>query len=158
MNWQQVCDDPNLRDLPYKIELNERGQILMSPARLLHSAIQGEIIILLKRLLDQGKIFPECAISTAKGTKVADVVWCSPRLWETIKHEAEASIAPEICIEVVSPTNTQEELLGKKSLYLEQAAHEVWICDEQGRTRFFDAQGELAQSKLVPDFPQQIEI
>ncbi len=158
MNWQQVCEDPNLKDLPYKIELNERGQILMSPARLFHSAIQGEIIIILKHLLNQGKIFPECAISTSKGTKVADVVWCSQKLWEKIKHEAEASIAPEICIEVVSPTNTQEEMRGKKFLYLEQGANEVWISDEQGITKFFDSQGELEQSKLVPGFPQQIEV
>jgi hypothetical protein len=72
MNFgQEEREDPNLKDLPYKIELNERGQILMSPARLFHSAIQGEIIIILKHLLNQGKIFPECAISTLlqKGRK-----------------------------------------------------------------------------------------
>ena len=39
MNWQEVCADPHLRDLPYKIELNERGQILMTPVRLYHSAL-----------------------------------------------------------------------------------------------------------------------
>ena len=32
MNWQEVCDDPHLQDLPYKVELNRFGQILMSPA------------------------------------------------------------------------------------------------------------------------------
>ena len=44
MNWQEVCADPWLHDLPYKIKLNEQGQILMSPVRLYHSAFQGEII------------------------------------------------------------------------------------------------------------------
>lgn len=35
MNWQEVCADPHLLDLPYKIELNERGQILMTPVGLI---------------------------------------------------------------------------------------------------------------------------
>ena len=48
MNWQEVCADPHLRDLPYKIELNERGQILMTPVRLSRSAFQGKIIKLLR--------------------------------------------------------------------------------------------------------------
>ena len=47
MNWQEVCADKHLHDLPYKIELNEQGQILMTPVRLYHSAWQGEIIRLL---------------------------------------------------------------------------------------------------------------
>lgn len=103
MNWQQVCEDPNLTDLPYKIELNEYGQILMSPASLRHSVYQGRLIKYLVSLMDGGEIFPECAIATPKGTKVADVVWCSDSLWETIQDELESSIAPEICMEVVSP-------------------------------------------------------
>jgi len=32
MNWQQVCENPTLKDLPFKIELNTFGQIIMSPA------------------------------------------------------------------------------------------------------------------------------
>ncbi len=54
---------------------NRRGQILMSPARLYHSAFQGKIIKHLFTLMGNGEAFPDCAISTTKGTK--DVVWCS---------------------------------------------------------------------------------
>jgi hypothetical protein len=32
MEWIEVLADPVLRDLPYKIELNEYGKIVMSPA------------------------------------------------------------------------------------------------------------------------------
>ena len=38
MNWQEICNDPLLRELPYKIELNEWGKIVMTPAR--HSAFK----------------------------------------------------------------------------------------------------------------------
>lgn len=43
MNWQEVCADRALQDIPYKIELNRWGQIVMSPAKNKHSVYQGLI-------------------------------------------------------------------------------------------------------------------
>lgn len=43
MNWQEVCADKNLQDLPFKIELNHWGQIVMSPTKNKHSVYQGLI-------------------------------------------------------------------------------------------------------------------
>lgn len=37
MEWQDVCNHPDLKDLPFKIEVNERGQIVMSPVKVIHS-------------------------------------------------------------------------------------------------------------------------
>ncbi|MCP4104532.1 MAG: hypothetical protein GY749_03190 [Desulfobacteraceae bacterium] len=53
MNWQQVCEHPNLENLPFKIELNERGQIIMSPVKVIHSAYQGRIEYILRTLFAQ---------------------------------------------------------------------------------------------------------
>ena len=39
---------------------------------------------------------------------------------EKIKHETEASIAPEICIEVISNSNTQKEMTEKKNFTLKE--------------------------------------
>ena len=33
MQWQDICDDKLLQDLPYKVELNQWGQIVMSPRK-----------------------------------------------------------------------------------------------------------------------------
>jgi len=30
MRWEEICADPSLQNLPYKIELNREGLILMS--------------------------------------------------------------------------------------------------------------------------------
>ena len=49
MEWQEVCEHPSLQNLPFKIELNEKGQILMSPVKVYHSAFQGKIARLLIR-------------------------------------------------------------------------------------------------------------
>ncbi len=54
MDWQEVCDHPDLQNLPFKIELNERGHIVMSPVKLFHSIYQGEIEHILRTQLNDG--------------------------------------------------------------------------------------------------------
>ncbi len=157
MNWQEVCEHPALQNLPFKIELNANGQILMSPVKVLHSLYQGKIEYFLRSLLPLGETLPECAIKTAQGTKVADVAWVSIERLAIIKYETECSIAPEICIEVDSQSNTNQEMTEKRILYFEQGAQEVWICDQNGQMYFYNSQGQLSQSKLVAEFPNKIE-
>ncbi|HBQ99830.1 MAG: hypothetical protein J7524_10995 [Roseofilum sp. Belize BBD 4] len=43
MNWEDVCTHKQLQDLPFKIELNKWGQIVMSPVKIKHSFYQGRI-------------------------------------------------------------------------------------------------------------------
>jgi Uma2 family endonuclease len=157
MNWQEVCEHPSLKDLPFKIELDELGRIIMSPVKLYHSMLQSEIEFLLRSLLKGGKPLPECAIKTSKGTKVADVAWVSSETWAKIKTEAEASIAPEICIEVISTGNSKKEMIEKSQLYFEAGAKEVWLCNEDGVMSFFNAEQELTRSELVSEFPEKVD-
>ena len=157
MRWEEVCENRQLQDLPFKIELNKWGQIVMSPVKIKHSFYQGRIQRLLASLLKTGEVMPECAIDTSDGVKVADVVWCSAERFDRIQEEVSASIAPEICIEVKSSGNTLDEMEFKKRLYFESQAIEVWICNEQGQITFYNEQSELAQSLLVPNFPDRIE-
>ncbi|MBD2438547.1 Uma2 family endonuclease [Nostoc sp. FACHB-110] len=157
MKWEEVCELKQLQDLPFKIELNKWGQIVMSPVKIKHSFYQGRIQRLLESLLNTGEVMPECAINTSDGVKVADVVWCSDERFTQIEDEIAASIAPEICVEVRSSSNTSEEMEFKRQLYLEAQAIEVWLCNEQGKMKFYNAKGELAKSLLVPDFPQEIK-
>ena len=157
MKWEEVCQNQQLQNLPFKIELNKWGQIVMSPVKVKHSFYQGRIQRLLESLLQTGEVMPECAINTSDGVKVADVVWCSDERFDQIQDEVSASIAPEICIEVKSIGNTLEEMEFKKKLYFEAQAMEVWICNEQGEITFYNEQNELTQSLLVPYFSKQIK-
>lgn len=158
MNWQEVCEHPSLQNLPFKIELNAEGKVLMTPVKIYHAALQGELEFLLRSLLRTGKALPECAIQTSQGVRVADVVWVSDTVFAAIKHETACSVCPEICIEVVSASNTEKEMREKQQLYFEQGAKEVWLCSEQGWLRFFTAQGEQSASSLAPNFPPQIQL
>jgi len=94
ISWQEVCENPNLKDLPYKIETNRFDQIVMSPAFSWHGGYQAEIATLLKKLLPEGRVITECAIETSDGTKVPDVIWISKNRHEPMKRAFSFSIAP----------------------------------------------------------------
>jgi Uma2 family endonuclease len=79
-------------------------------------------------------------------------------IWKKIKNETEASIAPEICVEIISTGNTKKEMTEKSQLYFEAGAKEVWLCDEVGVMQFFNAGRGLSHLELVPEFPEKVEI
>lgn len=134
MQWKDVVTNPNLRDLPFKIETNEWGQIVMTPAKLMHGKYQSLIDGLLQDLMEQpGETVIGCAIQTRKGTKVADIAWFSEDRWEQVQDEYDSPIAPEICVEVISPSNSSGEIEEKKQLYFERGAVEVWTCNAKGK-------------------------
>lgn len=158
MDWKEVTENPNLQDLPFKIELNEYGQIVMNPVKLSHSVYQGEIIARLRPLNPDGRLLAECAVWTRKGTKVADVAWFSGERWASQKGKSEATIAPELCVEVASMSNSAREMSQKRKLYFEQGALEFWFCDDYGNLTFYDSSGVIRHSSLFPEFPDKIEI
>lgn len=156
--WSRALRDPQLRDLPYKIETNEYGQLVLSPHKVRHSRAQTRLTDLLRDYLQRpGERAVEFAIATRGGVKVADVIWISDRRWRQIPEGAEAStVAPEICIEVLSGGNTEREIHDKRALYFAAGAEEFWTCDESGLMRFYDPSGERPSSHIVPTFPKTI--
>lgn len=158
--WERICRDPSLQDLPYKVETNEHGQIILSPHKNIHSVLQTAITDLLRDLVDRpGKRAVEFAVETAKGTKAPDVIWISEeRYRQKPADSASSPVMPELCIEVLSGSNTGAEIDAKRQLYLEGGAEEVWIVSESGEVRFYDKGGQIPASKLVGSFPDKIEV
>lgn len=132
----------------------------MSPPKPQHADAQGDIHTLLvttAKPRGEGKVRPEYAVETSGGVKVPDVVWISAERRAAIPDGAEASpVAPEICVEVLSDSNTEAEMTEKRRLYFEAGAEEVWIVSQGGAARFYDTDGRLDASKRAPDFPQQL--
>lgn len=158
ISWAEVCESPHLKDLPYKIETNRHGKILMSPNYLWHSSYQVRIARLLGDFMSEGEVLTECAIDTTDGTRVADVAWVSEERFAPHKKSYSLPIAPEICVEILSNSNTREEMQGKMQLYFAAGAREVWLCDEAGKMEFFtfEAVGSVAHSRLCESFPRTL--
>ncbi len=158
--WEAVCADPDLASLEYRIETDRFGKILMSPPPGFdHSSRQSGIMLALGRLLSKGETLGECPISTSDGIKGADAAWISlARRARAVKNNV-LVIAPEICVEVLSDSNTRQEMSAKKALYFEAGAEEVWLCDRKGRMFFFledRPETAVAASKLCPAFPKKL--
>jgi Uma2 family endonuclease len=156
MTWENILADRSLRDLPYKIETNRYHQIILSPASAWHGNFGYEIGLLLGRLLPMGKIINKAPVRTSEGVRVADVGWMSRERRATALESA-----PEICVEILSPSNCREEMLEKMTLYYAKGAEEVWLCDEAGHMEFFTARSAplpVTISVPCPDFPGQIDV
>ena len=174
LTWQDVINDPSLQDLPYKIELNKRGNIEMSPATNLHGLYQVSIGDLLRDHAPAGRRITECSVETRDGVKVADVAWLSKAFFAQFGNVTPYPQAPEICVEIIrhyqkvetwlhqdfdiKTRNTPQAILEKIELYLGQGAVEVWTCNLQGSVKFFNNDGSLEQSGLVPGFPNTITL
>src|SRR5438128_4453860 len=120
MDWTEVVNHPSLQDLPFKIETNEFGELILNPSSIRCSIYQGQISSLMQVMRPEGVAMVECAVRTRKGTKVADAAWASMDVINKIKDETDASIAPEVCVEVVSMSNTRKEMSEKRELYFEK--------------------------------------
>jgi hypothetical protein len=67
---------------------------------------QNEIGFLLRTLLPQGQVVAECPLSTSDGVKAIDVAWLAPERRQEVRSVSCLVRAPEICVEVLSPSNT----------------------------------------------------
>ena len=160
--WTELLSDPLLARIEGRIETDRHGHVVMTPppgAR--HGMFQAEIVYQLRNRIANGRVLTECPISTADGVRATDVAWASDA---TIRELAGGQLflrAPDICVEVLSPDNTEAEMREKRALYFDAGAKEVWICAESGAMTFFQSGGRhtpSSGSQIFPEFPKQISL
>ena len=158
--WAEVLADPNLNKVEGRVETDRHGYIIMSPPPAAnHGFFQGEVYFVLRSLMPNGRVSTECPISTADGVRAADVAWASPECLEKLGGRVCFPISPEICVEVVSPSNSDMEIEQKMALYFDAGAQEVWLCSDKGKIQFFEGTGqEMPSSRLCPQFPNVVKL
>jgi Uma2 family endonuclease len=159
--WAELLPDPQLAKIAGRIETDRYGHIIMSPpAAPSHGSFQLEIGRLLWNFLPEGRVLTECPISTADGVKAADVAWASPERMKELGQQVCFSHAPEICVEVLSPSNTEAEMQEKMELYFDAGAKEVWLCAQNVTMSFFrpDPAKPVEMSKICPQFPKKVKL
>ena len=159
--WAELLADAELTRFEGRVETDRHGHVIMSPPPAPnHGSFQSEIACRLRSLMPQGRVLTECPISTADGVKAADVAWASPECMRELDNRVCFPKSPEICVEVLSPSNTEAEIREKMALYFDAGAREVWLCAESGAVSFFGpgSAQPLNASQLCPQFPKQIEL
>ncbi|MDB6035624.1 MAG: hypothetical protein JWM16_5962 [Verrucomicrobiales bacterium] len=136
--WAEVLADPEVARIEARIETDRYGHVIVSPPPAPnHGSLQARISSLLDHLMTTGRVLSECPISTADGVRAADVAWASPARMGELGNLPCFPKAPEICVEVLSPGNSQLEMTEKAALYFDAGAQEVWLCSESGQMTFF---------------------
>ena len=124
--WAELLADRQFAKVEGRIETDRHGHIIMSlPPAPSHGSFQLEIGRLLRNLLPAGRVLTECPISAADGVKAADVAWASPASMQELGSQVCFPSAPNICVEVRSPSNTEAEIEEKVALYFDAGAKEV---------------------------------
>jgi Uma2 family endonuclease len=157
--WRELLKDRDLARLPHRIETDRHGHILMSPPPApLHGIKQAKIATLFDQLLPNGIVITDCPVSTSDGVKAIDVAWLAPERRQEVDSAICFVRAPEICVEILSPSNTAAEISEKIALYFESGAQEVWTCDQGGSLEFYRTGVPRARqsSEKCPEFPQRI--
>ena len=153
MQWSDVLADPTLRDLPFKIELNAWGMIEMSPASTWHASRQTKVVLYLSRRLADGEILTEPAIQTVLGVRVPDVAWRSAMALSAHGYVSPLPLAPELCVEVLSDSNSDAEMAAKRAAYFAAGAQEVWLVADDSSISVYSKDGLQSLSMIVAEAP-----
>lgn len=132
VRYRQLCEDPRFSSVPGKIELDAWGRMVMGPPPSnYHGAMQ---VVLAARLAALGgRCFVDACVVTDAGLFVTDVAWTSAEFMRVHGFETPFTQAPEICVEVVSPSNSKPELQEKREAYLSAGAEEGWLVFSQSK-------------------------
>ena len=154
--YRELCADPLLANVPGTIELDIWGRILMSPANNYHGILQMR----LGRRFDpsSGTAMAETSVLTSIGVIVADVAWGSRDFMRQHGTETPFTRAPEICVEIASPSNSTQALTDKVAAYLDAGAVEAWVVYPMSkRIEFFTAAGTQADSNFEVDLTNLLD-
>lgn len=143
--WQALAADP---DSPDHFELNQFGELIVSPKPTTgHQAVASEVAYQLRVRLGP-RAATDVSIVTDRGVRAPDVVWMPGERWLACKGQSPLEIVPDVCVEVLSPSNTRAEIEMKIGAYLRGGAREVVVVGLKGEIEIFGPQGKRGASAL----------
>ena len=117
-------------------ELRHGELVKVTPPKFKHRLIQNRLVDLLRPLAPAGgyvsmefdfRALPEHELRTA------DVAFVTKERFEAIDPEDNLHGAPDLVIEVLSPSNTAAEMNEREKLCLENGCQEFWVVDSDLR-------------------------
>ena len=109
------------------------GQVItLTRPRMRHAKLQSRLVRLLRPKAEHlGVVESEVAFRALPeyDLRGADVAFVSRERWETASDDDNLHGAPELVIEVLSPSNTKSEIQEKAALCLATGSREFWVVD-----------------------------
>ncbi len=129
-------------------ELSELGEWILSPKPTPgHQSVAFEVGFRISTQLGRGAAM-EVPVLTDRGVRIPDVIWMTPERWAECKGYSPLRIVPDVCVEVLSPGNTREEIMMKVNAYLRGGAREAIVVGLRGEIELFGPEGRREASAL----------
>jgi Uma2 family endonuclease len=139
---------PFEEDSPVLYELSEFGEWIVTPRPTHeHQHVASAVAFQLTTRLGPSAA-TEVSVITDRGIRAPDVVWMPAARWLEVKGQNPLPFAPDVCVEVLSPSNTRQEIQMKVSAYLRAGAREAILVGLKGQVEFFGPKGKLEASAL----------
>jgi len=119
-------------DGPVYHELRHGELVTVTRPKLKHFRLQLHLRDLLKPLAPKGSLVEyEVAFRALPedDLRVADVAYLCRERWEQADSENYIQGAPDLVVEILSPSNTAAEIYDKEKLCLENGGQEFWVLD-----------------------------
>lgn len=117
---------------PFYYELRRGEPVPVTRPKFKHHLIQSRLRDLLKPLAPAGA-FVDCELAFRAlpeyELRVADVAYLSAERLQQADPEDNIRGAPDLVVEILSPSNTVTEINEKEKLCLENGAREFWVAD-----------------------------
>lgn len=143
--WQSLAADA---ESPDHFELDQFGELILSPKPTTgHQRVASAIAWALRNQLG-GEAVTDVSVLTDRGIRVPDVVWMPAERWAACRAQSPLEVVPDVCVEVLSPSNTRQEIEMKIGAYLRGGAREAIVVGLKGEIEFFGSQGKGETSAL----------
>jgi Uma2 family endonuclease len=152
-----------------KWELLDAELIEVSSATPKHNRIMGRLYKVLDTFAEQrklGAVLMETDLAVRANTRLRpDLGFFSAETWRTVDLEVvPVPQAPDIAIEIISPSETATTINRKVEAYLKWGVQEVWLIDPEIKTLFVHtlagaqrlSEGAFLPSEFVPGWRLQI--
>ena len=153
--WQALIVDESS---PEFFELNQYGELILSPAPAnRHEVVASEVMMALQTQLGR-QASAAVSIHTDRGIRRPDAVWMPLARWVEAQFADPLPFAPDICVEVLSPSNSNAEITMKIGAYLRAGAKEVIVIGTDGTIQFWSGEGRRQTSafNLVLALPAEL--
>jgi Uma2 family endonuclease len=159
---EQMPDDDSVQ-----VELDEGELITMPPAGFDHGDYEGNIFALLKNYVRKHRLGKVLTGDTGFRlrddiVRAPDVAFIRRERVEAVRHRGFGRGAPDLAVEIFSPSNNVRQLMRKVKQYFAAGCHTVWIVyperrevnvlEASGADRLLQGDDLLEAPELLPGF------
>jgi Uma2 family endonuclease len=133
MTFEEFAQLPEPKGFRYELHHGELVEVTFPKMK--HMRAQQRLLVLMQKAANAGVVTLEAGFVALPNLdfRRADVAYIAADRWAGMSGDDFFQGAPDLVIEVLSPSNTVAEMRDKRKLCLASGAREFWVVDPEQR-------------------------